>query len=97
MLLCVCRKWKRNLNNGVVPIQPTPESNELSLRVGLTIKALRTELGVSQEKFSELTGHHRTYIGFLERGERTPNIYTLLKVAQALNIELSELLKKAGY
>lgn len=85
------------MENGIVPIEPNLESKELSQNIGRAIRALRTELGVSQEKFSEMTGHHPNYIGFLERGERTPNIYTLLRVAKALKMELSELLQKAGY
>ena len=30
---------------------------------GLTIKKMRTELGLSQEALAELTGLHRTYKG----------------------------------
>ena len=47
--------------------------------------------------FAELTGHHRTYIGFLERGERSPNIETVQRVAQALGLNASDLLREAGY
>jgi transcriptional regulator with XRE-family HTH domain len=47
--------------------------------------------------FAELTGHHRTYIGFLERGERSPNVETLQRVAQAFGLNASDLLREAGY
>lgn len=75
---------------------PQEESRQLALILGRLVRQLREERGLSQEKFSELTGHHRTYIGFLERGERTPNIHTANKIASALNLTLSALLKKAG-
>jgi transcriptional regulator with XRE-family HTH domain len=52
---------------------------------------------ISQEKFAELSEHHRTYIGFLERGERSPNVNTLQRVANALGTSASELLREAGY
>ena len=54
-------------------------------------------MGLSQEKFAELTEHHRTYIGFLERGERSPNVATLQRVATALKMKASDLLREAGY
>ncbi|MGC6426652.1 MAG: helix-turn-helix domain-containing protein [Akkermansiaceae bacterium] len=79
------------------PISQNEESHELAKDLGSAVRELREELGISQEKFAELTGHHRTYIGFLERGERTPNVYTAYRVATALRISLSDLLKKAGY
>lgn len=61
------------------------------------VRRLREERGLSQEDFAELTGHHRTYIGFLERGERSPNIETVHRVAQALGLNASDLLRDAGY
>ena len=80
-----------------MPIENNNDSDELARAIGEVVRELREDLGVSQEKFAELTGHHRTYIGFLERGERTPNVYTLQKVSEALDIPLSELIKRAGY
>jgi len=65
--------------------------------VGKAVRRKREELGLSQEDFAELTGHHRTYIGFLERGERSPNIHTLNRVAEALQMKVSDLLREAGY
>lgn len=79
------------------PITPSNESHDLAAALGDSIRKRREALSVSQEKFAEMTGHHRTYIGFLERGERTPNVYTLSRVARALGIKPSELLAEAGY
>jgi len=65
--------------------------------LGRVIRRKREGLGLSQEKFAELTEHHRTYIGFLERGERSPNVDTLQRVAAALGVKASDLLREAGY
>ena len=80
----------------MAPISIDDDVLALRRRIGETIRHLREQRGVSQEQFAELTGHHRTYIGFLERGERTPNVATLQRVAAALQMKLSELLDRAG-
>ena len=36
---------------------------------------------------------NRNYIGMLERGERNPTYYTLLALANGLEVELYELIK----
>jgi len=72
-------------------------SREIARSLGRVVRVLREEKGLSQEDFAELTGHHRTYIGFLERGERSPNVETVQRIAQALGLNASDLLQKAGY
>lgn len=70
---------------------------EISVRIGEVIRARRTALGLSQEEFADRSDHHRTYIGFLERGERCPNVATLERIAGALGVKVSDLVKEAGY
>lgn len=67
------------------------------MAVGAIARNKREKLEISQEKFAELTGHHRTYIGLFERGERSPNVNTLDRIAKALKTTASELLREAGY
>jgi len=50
---------------------------------------------VSQERLSLETGVHRNYIGGIERGERNPTLTTLARLAEALDVRLSELLRQA--
>lgn len=66
---------------------------ELLVRFGERIKNLRKERGWSQERFAEETGFHRTYIGMIERGERNPSLINVNVFAEALGINISELLK----
>ena len=54
-------------------------------------------MGISQEELALESDHHRNYIGFLERGERCPNVATLERIAEALGMKISEILNKAGY
>ena len=59
---------------------------------GKRLREFREQMNLSQEKFAEKTGFHRTYIGTLERGETNPSLLTLYKLAQALNIDPKNLL-----
>jgi len=56
----------------------------------------RLELGMTQERLSELTGLHRTYIGSVERGERNVSINNMDRIATALQTDLPVLLQSAG-
>jgi transcriptional regulator with XRE-family HTH domain len=67
----------------------------LRLRLGKTIRRLRTEAGFSQEGFAEATGFHRTYIGALERGEKNVTTDTLERVAKTLELSAFELFREA--
>ena len=50
------------------------------------------ERGWSQEKFADICGVHRTYMGHIERGEKNVSFNTLVRLAEALGITLPELL-----
>jgi transcriptional regulator with XRE-family HTH domain len=58
------------------------------LRVfGTNLRKYRIALGVSQEKFAELCGLHRTYISDIERFQRSISLENIQKIADALGIE----------
>jgi len=46
---------------------------------------------MSQEDFADRCGLHRTYIGSIERGEKTITIETANRIARALGIPLSQI------
>ncbi len=54
---------------------------------GSNVRKFRTELGVSQEKFAEMCGLHRTYISDIERFQRSISLDNIQKIADALEIE----------
>lgn len=61
--------------------------------LALNIRRLRAERGISQERLADLAGLHRTYVGSIERSERNVSIDNIAKLAAALKVEASELLK----
>lgn len=62
--------------------------------LGLAIRQLRLGAGVSQEAFATRCGLHRTYVGGIERGERNVSFANLLRIAGALGVPVSELLRR---
>ena len=50
------------------------------------------ELGISQEELAFRAGLHRTYIGMVERAERSISLQYAKKIADALNVKLDTLL-----
>lgn len=57
-------------------------------RFGQNLRRYRRVADLSQEQLGIRAGLHRTEIGLLERGARTPRIDTLLKLATGLDIAL---------
>jgi len=61
--------------------------------MGREIRRHRNAKKLSQEKLAELAGLNRNYIGFVERAERSPRAVTIFKIARALGLHPSELLR----
>ncbi|HEU4905084.1 MAG TPA: helix-turn-helix transcriptional regulator [Solirubrobacterales bacterium] len=59
---------------------------------GENLRRCRRRAGVSQEELGSRSSLHRTEVGLLERGVRTPRIDTLIKLAYALEVDPGELL-----
>lgn len=58
---------------------------------GNRIRELRTETGLSQEKFALKIGMDRTYYASVESGRRNISLINIEKIAEGLGVSLSEL------
>ena len=58
---------------------------------GTNVRKYRIEKGVSQEKFAEQCGLHRTYISDIECFRRSISLDNIQKIADALGIETNKL------
>jgi transcriptional regulator with XRE-family HTH domain len=65
-------------------------------RLGGAVRTARKARGFSQEDFAEVAGIHRTYAGAIERGEVNVSWQNISRVARALRLRPSELLRRAG-
>ena len=61
---------------------------------GKALKRFRASLGVSQEQLAERAELHRTYVGDVERGERNISLLNIAKIADALRIKPSKLVRE---
>lgn len=59
---------------------------------GRKVQTARQALGISQEELAFRAGLHRTYIGMVERAERSISLQNAKKIADALNVKLDSLL-----
>ena len=58
-------------------------------------KQHREKRKLSRAAVAEMSGLHQTYVGLLERGERSPNLDTAKAIASALGISLGKLITEA--
>jgi transcriptional regulator with XRE-family HTH domain len=68
------------------------EKSRVQQLFGQRLAKLRNERGITQEKFSFALKVDRTYVSYIERGERNPSLYLLWRMAKVLKISLSKLL-----
>lgn len=64
-------------------------------KLGYAIKKLRTNNSISQEKFALSIGMDRTYFSSVESGKRNISIQNIEKIANGLDISISELFSLA--
>jgi len=74
--------------------EPQASSSDPSLGqiLGRNLRHERGRLGISQEELGFRAGLHRNQIGQIERGERSPRLHTIIKLAGGLGVSPCELL-----
>lgn len=71
------------------------EGAEALLQLGAAIRAARGAKGMSQEALADAAGIDRSHMGKIERGERNVTFLNIARVAAALGLMPSELMKQA--
>lgn len=64
---------------------------EVNIAFGKRVAELRKKAGFSQESFAFKCDVDRTYIGTIERGEKSPTLNTIDKIAKALGMTIKDL------
>ena len=63
----------------------------ITKELGIRIRELRNQHGISQEKFALRIEMDRTYFASVEAGKSNISICNIKKIADGLNVSLSEL------
>lgn len=69
----------------------TDQRRQRRIEFGSRVRQLRRPLGLSQEELAHTAGLHRNYVGSVERGERNISLDNIWALADALEVELSDL------
>jgi transcriptional regulator with XRE-family HTH domain len=64
---------------------------EANISFGKRVAFLRKSKGLSQESLALECGFDRTYIGTIERGEKSATINSIAKLAKGFNVSLKQL------
>lgn len=72
------------------------DTEESLIRLGVAIRARRTELALSQEALAHAAEIDRSHMGKIERGERNVTLLNILRIAKAIQCKPSDLLVDAG-
>jgi transcriptional regulator with XRE-family HTH domain len=68
--------------------------DKLSQSISQTLIKYRHLSQLSQEDLADMANIHRTYVSQIERGLKMPTLAIFFKVAKALNVNPSDLLKE---
>jgi transcriptional regulator with XRE-family HTH domain len=65
---------------------------EILIQFGNKVRETRKEKGFSQEELAHRANLHRTYIGMIERAEKNITLLNIEKIANALEVNINELM-----
>jgi len=68
------------------------EADLLIKSLGDKVRSIRREKNLTQQELGDLSDLSYKYVGEIERAEKNPSIKVLSRIANALNVELVELI-----
>ena len=71
-----------------------PKDVGLERLFGQVLQQLRHKRGLSQEELGFESNYHRTYISQLERGQKNPSLKAIFRLAKALGVKPSGMIRR---
>lgn len=75
-----------------MPSKPRQPPSAATAEFGKRVRQLREQQGLSQEALADRCGVHWTFLGQVERGQRSIRLDNILKIAAGLSVRPGELL-----
>ena len=72
------------------------KKNSLAIQIGRALRARRESEGLSQDRFADHIGMHRAYYAAIERGEKNVTLPTLKRIADGMQVPMSDILRDIG-
>jgi transcriptional regulator with XRE-family HTH domain len=99
-----CRRCKKSLlpeppkvqPTIVLVLDPTSETHDTGPQVATAVRDLRHVRNLSQRQLAARMGVPRTYISKIENGKAMPTLSSLDRLARALQVDISALLRDAS-
>ena len=66
-------------------------NSKVRRQFGKKVRALRKQKGMTQEALAHEANIERSYMGAIERGQRSPTLDKISAIAKALKIPMSEI------
>ena len=82
------------VSRSIVSVNLNLHTMNIKERLGLKVKKLREEKGISIEYFANISNVDRTYISDIEKGKRNISIEILEKILKGLGITFEEFFKE---
>ena len=97
----LCRKCRTSLDEDepepilvqALPVMVPEGANRSEVQVAQAIRSLRLGHGLSQRQLALRMGVPRTYVSKIENEKATPTLSSLARLADALTVSVSELLR----
>ena len=78
-----------------MPISSRHANDPALVALGAAIRRCRRAKGISQEELAHRSAIDRSYMSSIERGGQNPGILSVLRVAHAMNLTMTELMAEA--
>jgi transcriptional regulator with XRE-family HTH domain len=72
---------------------PDPAMQDWRAILGKNVRRLRQQRGLTQEQLAFEAEIDLTYMGGIERGKRNPSLLVMARIAAALSVPLTKLLR----
>lgn len=70
-----------------------PSKERAQVVFGATVRRFREKRLLTQERLAELADLHTNYVSSVERGERNLSLHNIARLAYALDVAVSELVR----
>jgi transcriptional regulator with XRE-family HTH domain len=73
------------------------ELSRVDISLGLSLREARDAKGISQDQLAFKAGYSRSFIGYVEHGEKSPTVRTLFELCHTLGVAASEIIRKVEH